>query len=199
LTGTTVAARKDRRPRSFFFAPASRGRRRADWIGRELGAVGMLNVQYAVKAPVSAGFRVPERGRVFVSVANRHKRECVFPAKALREMGYDLVSTRGTAKVLRSYGVPVEEVPKVGARESTIIDLIDTGEIVLVVNTPVGRKSVEDERAIRPAGGRPCPSSRPRRRDRRPIVLRLGADARRYIMERAGRSMTAAAGAATSR
>jgi carbamoyl-phosphate synthase large subunit len=112
-----------------------------------------------IKAQMSSGLRVPEKGRVFVSVANRHKRECVFPARALQQMGHGLVATRGTAKVLRSHGIPVEEVPKVGSGDSTILDLVDSGEIVLVVNTPVGKKSVEDEKAIRVAASRrrvPC-------------------------------------------
>jgi len=112
-----------------------------------------------IKAQIAAGFRLPRKGRVFVSVANRHKRECVFPAKAIREMGHDLVATQGTAKVLRAHGIPVEEVPKVGSGDATIIDLIERGEIVLVVNTPVGKESVEDEKAIRLAAIRqrvPC-------------------------------------------
>jgi carbamoyl-phosphate synthase large subunit len=112
-----------------------------------------------IKAQIAAGFRVPGKGRVFVSVANRYKRECVFPAKALHEMGHGLVATRGTAKVLRSHGIPVEEVPRVSTGDSTVIDLIEEGEIVLVVNSPVGRGSVEDEKAIRLAAIRkrvPC-------------------------------------------
>jgi carbamoyl-phosphate synthase large subunit len=83
----------------------------------------------------------------------------VFPSKAVHEMGHGLVATSGTAKVLRSHGIPVEEVPKVGTGDSTIIDLVENGDIVLVVNTPVGKRSIEDERAIRIAASRkrvPC-------------------------------------------
>jgi carbamoyl-phosphate synthase large subunit len=112
-----------------------------------------------IKAQIASGLRVPKTGRVFVSVANRHKRECVFPSKAVHEMGHGLVATSGTAKVLRSHGIPVEEVPKVGTGDSTIIDLVENGDIVLVVNTPVGKRSIEDERAIRIAASRkrvPC-------------------------------------------
>jgi carbamoyl-phosphate synthase large subunit len=112
-----------------------------------------------VKAQIASGLKVPKKGRVFVSVANRHKRECVFPAKAVHEMGHGLVATRGTAKVLRSHGIPVLEVPKVGTGDSTIIELLENGDIVLVVNTPVGKRSLEDEKAIRLAANRkrvPC-------------------------------------------
>jgi carbamoyl-phosphate synthase large subunit len=102
-----------------------------------------------IKAQMAAGFRLTGKGKVFISVANRFKRECVFPAKALASMGHSLVATSGTAKVLRSHGIPVDEVPKVSSGDPRIIELIDNGDIVLVVNTPVGKTSVEDERAIR--------------------------------------------------
>ena len=61
--------------------------------------------------------------------------------------------------MLRGHGIPVEDVPKVGTGDATIIELIERGDIVLVVNTPVGKKSVEDEKAIRLAAIRkrvPC-------------------------------------------
>ena len=112
-----------------------------------------------VKAQIASGLKLPKKGRVFVSVANRYKREIVFPAKAVHEMGHGLVATSGTAKVLRSHGIPVDEVPKVGTGDSTIIDLVESGDIVLVVNTPVGRRSIEDDKAIRLAANRkkiPC-------------------------------------------
>jgi carbamoyl-phosphate synthase large subunit len=112
-----------------------------------------------VKAQIASGLKLPKKGRVFVSVANRHKREIVFPAKAVHEMGHGLVATSGTAKVLRSHGIPVEEVPKVGSGDSKIIELVESGDVVLVVNTPVGRRSIEDDKAIRLAASRkkiPC-------------------------------------------
>ncbi|MBP2680236.1 MAG: carbamoyl-phosphate synthase, large subunit, partial [Candidatus Krumholzibacteriota bacterium] len=112
-----------------------------------------------VKAQIASGLELPRKGRVFLSVANRYKREIVFPAKAVHEMGHGLVATSGTAKVLRSHGIPVDEVPKVGSGDTRIIDLVESGDIVLVVNTPVGTRSVEDDKAIRLAASRkkiPC-------------------------------------------
>ncbi|UCH85335.1 MAG: carbamoyl-phosphate synthase large subunit, partial [Candidatus Latescibacterota bacterium] len=102
-----------------------------------------------IKAQMAAGFRLPAKGKVFISVANRFKRECIFPAKTLAAMGHSLVATSGTAKVLRSHGIRVEEVPKVSSGDSRIIELINNEDIVLVINTPVGKTSIEDERAIR--------------------------------------------------
>jgi carbamoyl-phosphate synthase large subunit len=112
-----------------------------------------------IKAQIASGFRLPKTGIVFISVANRYKRECVFPAKGLCDMGYTLVATSGTAKALRSHGVPVEEVPKISTGDHRIIRMIETGEIAMVINTPVGSRSVEDEKAIRLAASRkkaPC-------------------------------------------
>ncbi|UCG52267.1 MAG: carbamoyl-phosphate synthase large subunit, partial [Candidatus Latescibacterota bacterium] len=112
-----------------------------------------------VKAQIASGFRMADEGKIFVSVANRFKRESVFPAKALAQMGYELVATSGTAKVFRSHGIPVRVVPKVSTGDTQIINLIENGEITLVINTPVGKKSVEDEKAIRLAASRrkvPC-------------------------------------------
>jgi len=102
-----------------------------------------------IKGQMAAGFQLRAKGKVFISVANRFKRESVFPAKTLVAMGHSLVATSGTAKILRSYGIPVDEVPKVSSGDPRIIDLIDSGDVVLVVNTPVGKTSIEDERAIR--------------------------------------------------
>jgi carbamoyl-phosphate synthase large subunit len=102
-----------------------------------------------IKAQMAAGFGLVRKGKVFISVANRFKRECVFPAKSLTTMGYSLIATSGTAKVLRSHGIPVDEVPKVNSGDARLLDLIENGEVVLVVNTPVGRVSIEDEKAIR--------------------------------------------------
>ncbi|MEJ2719955.1 MAG: carbamoyl-phosphate synthase large subunit [bacterium] len=102
-----------------------------------------------IKAQMAAGFGLVRKGKVFISVANRFKRECVFPAKNLAAMGYSLIATSGTAKVLRSHGIPVDEVPKVNSGDARLLDLIENGEVVFVVNTPVGRVSIEDEKAIR--------------------------------------------------
>ncbi len=104
-----------------------------------------------IKAQIASGFKLSEVGAVFISVANRYKRECVYPAKGLRDMGYTLVATSGTAKVLRSHGVDVQEAPKVSTGDRRILDMIESGEIAMVINTPVGSRSVEDEKAIRMA------------------------------------------------
>jgi carbamoyl-phosphate synthase large subunit len=65
------------------------------------------------------------------------------------ELGYQLVATRGTARFLRRNGVPCRDVFKVREGRPNAVDMIENGEIQLVINTPLGRGAEIDERAIR--------------------------------------------------
>jgi carbamoyl-phosphate synthase large subunit len=86
---------------------------------------------------------------VFLSIRDDDKRSIAFMARSLVEMGYGLVATRGTARFLGRNGVPCREVFKVHEGRPNIVDLLDNGEIQLVLNTPLGRASEFDEKAIR--------------------------------------------------
>ncbi len=111
------------------------------------------------KALGASGSALPERGTVFVSVANRDKRAIVFPAKRLADMGFRLLATKGTAGVLQRAGIPVERVTKVSEGGSSVVDLIRAGRVDLVVNTPFGRGPRSDGYFIRTAAasaGVPC-------------------------------------------
>ena len=101
------------------------------------------------KAYLGAGDSLPETGAVFLSMRDDDKRSITFMAKKLVELGYELVGTRGTARYLRRYGVPCREVFKVHEGRPHAVDLIEAGEIQLVINTPLGRASNYDEKAIR--------------------------------------------------
>jgi carbamoyl-phosphate synthase large subunit len=101
------------------------------------------------KAHLGSGEPLPASGTVFLSIRDDDKRACTFMAKKLVELGYQLVATRGTARFLRRNGVPCREVYKVREGRPNAVDMIDNGEIQLVVNTPLGRSSEFDERAIR--------------------------------------------------
>ncbi len=107
--------------------------------------------------------KLPTKGTVFISVANRDKRAVIFPAKRLVDLGFQLVATEGTARVLRRAGVAVEVVPKVSAANPdnvpTIVDRIASGDLELVFNTPFGRGARTDGYYIRTASieaGVPC-------------------------------------------
>ncbi len=95
------------------------------------------------KAQTAAFGSLPVGGKVFVSMANRDKRSMVFPIKVLADLGFEILATQGTAEVLRRNGVVVTVVRKhfegAGpAGEPTSVQLIASGEVGLVVNTPHG-------------------------------------------------------------
>ncbi len=101
------------------------------------------------KAYLGAGDSLPESGSVFISLRDDDKRSITFVAKKLIELGYDVVATRGTARYLRLNGVPCREVYKVREGRPNAVDLIEAGEVQLVINTPLGRASGYDDKAIR--------------------------------------------------
>jgi len=103
------------------------------------------------KSQICANQSLPIEGKIFISVKDEDKRQVVFLAKKLFEMNFGIVSTKGTAKVLRSNGVEVEVVAKVGDGANDLASLIKNGEIKLIINTPSGERSQSDMRSIRAA------------------------------------------------
>jgi len=101
------------------------------------------------KAHLGSGDPLPTSGTVFLSVRDDDKRSITFMAKKLVELGYELVATRGTARFLRRNGIPAREVFKVHEGRPHCVDLMENGEIQLVLNTPLGRQTEYDEKAIR--------------------------------------------------
>ncbi len=95
------------------------------------------------KAQTAAFGSLPTSGRVFVSMANRDKRSMIFPVKVLADLGFEILATQGTAEVLRRNGVHAGVVRKhfdgPGPNgEKTTVQMIQDGEIDLVINTPHG-------------------------------------------------------------
>jgi carbamoyl-phosphate synthase large subunit len=101
------------------------------------------------KSQIGAGVNIPLKGKVFISVMNKDKRSIVFLAKKLADLGFEIVATKGTAKVLVNNGIPVQTVFKMGEGRPDIVDQIKNGQIHLVINTPSGKKPKADEVAIR--------------------------------------------------
>ncbi len=118
--------------------------------GEVMGIASDFRTAFA-KSQICANQALPESGRIFISVKDDDKRGISFLAEKLESLGFSLVATHGTAKVLRANGVPVEEVDKRGEGERDVIDLIRDGEIHLVINTISGKKSHDDLRPIRAA------------------------------------------------
>ncbi len=130
--------------------------------GEVMGIDSNFGLAFA-KAERSANVRLPVKGTVFISVANRDKRSVIFPAKRLHDLGFNLVATGGTAQLLKRAGVDVEMAPKVSAggdpEARNVIERIAAGEIDMIFNTPFGRKARSDGYFIRTAAvdaGVPC-------------------------------------------
>ncbi|HVU20052.1 MAG TPA: carbamoyl-phosphate synthase large subunit, partial [Rhizomicrobium sp.] len=101
------------------------------------------------KSQIGAGHRLPQSGQVFISLKNDDKDEAIAPARALVDMGFRLVATRGTAKSLEESGLPVTVVNKVLEGRPHIVDAIKNGEIQLIFNTTEGVQALADSASIR--------------------------------------------------
>jgi len=111
------------------------------------------------KAQLAAGQKLPRKGVVFISVSDRDKRHVAALGQELAAVGFRMVATRGTAAALRAAGVEAEAVYKVNEGRPNIVDLVKTGKVDLIINTPLGRESFYDEKSIRRAAiryGVPC-------------------------------------------
>ncbi|HEY1470196.1 MAG TPA: carbamoyl-phosphate synthase large subunit [Candidatus Acidoferrum sp.] len=126
--------------------------------GEVMGISTSFGLAFA-KAQLAAGQKLPQAGTVFISVNDRDKRHIGPLGKELVALGFKLVATRGTASALHAAGVECEAVFKVNEGRPNIVDLIKTGKVNLVFNTPLGRESFYDEKSIRRAAIRyniPC-------------------------------------------
>ena len=104
-----------------------------------------------LKAQLGAGTRLPREGTVFISVNDQDKRGVVEIARGLHEMGFQIVATRGTQKIIKNAGIACDFVYKVNEGRPNVADLVKSQQVHLIINTPLGRTSFYDERAIRRA------------------------------------------------
>jgi carbamoyl-phosphate synthase large subunit len=118
--------------------------------GEVMGMGDSFGLAFA-KAQLAAYHRIPTEGRVFISVNEHDKPGAVPIARALASLGFKLVATRGTAQVLRAGGLKVERVYKVNEGRPNVVDRIKDRKLDLIINTPLGRASRFDEKAIRRA------------------------------------------------
>ena len=121
--------------------------------GEVMGVAPTFPAAYA-KAQIAAGSDLPHDGTVFISVADRDKRSIVSIARDFARLGFDVVSTGGTAKTLARSGVPCRKVNKIGEGSPDILDMIVNDEIQLMINTPFGHGARGDGYELRLAGVR---------------------------------------------
>ena len=120
--------------------------------GEVMGVGWSFGEAYA-KALIGSGMTLPTEGGVFLSITDRQKDESLVAlAQRLRHLGFELHGTSGTQGYLAERGVPCSRVFKVREGRPDIVDHIKNGEIQLMINTPLGKKAVHDERAMRLAG-----------------------------------------------
>ena len=103
------------------------------------------------KAQLAAGNVLPESGRVIVTVNDDDKETMTPIVRRLQDLGFEIAATEGTREHLRRLGVRSALANKVGEARPDIVDQIVSGEVALLVNTPLGRKSQYDDYAMRRA------------------------------------------------
>lgn len=116
--------------------------------GEVMGLDDDLGVAYA-KSQMAANSPLPLKGKVFISVSEPHKTDVAQIAKLYADLGFELVSTSGTAAVIEKAGLKVERVFKLNEGRPNTIDLLKNREIQLVINTPSGQSPRADEVKIR--------------------------------------------------
>ena len=118
--------------------------------GEVMGSASDFGMAFA-KAELAAGEALPTSGTVFLSTHDRDKADLVPVARQLNGLGFQLIATSGTAKALREEGLEVVSVLKVHEGRPNIEDLIRSGGVQLVINTPIGRQAAHDDRYLRRA------------------------------------------------
>ncbi|MCC6581753.1 MAG: carbamoyl-phosphate synthase large subunit, partial [Phycisphaeraceae bacterium] len=116
--------------------------------GEVMGIDSSFPIAYA-KSQIAASCPLPLSGKVFLSVREMDKPHIVEPAKALVEMGFQLICTRGTAEFLAKHGVKSELVNKISVGRPNAIDLIKNRELALIINTPTRKGIKTDEGRLR--------------------------------------------------
>ena len=118
----------------------------------EVMGVGDTFAEAFVKSQLAAGVKLPSTGKVFISVRGADKLGAVEIAKSLRDMGFAVLATRGTAAVLAAADVTVTVANKVAEGRPHIVDMIKNGEISLIINTVDSKRSaMQDSYSIRHA------------------------------------------------
>jgi len=118
--------------------------------GEAMGFADSFGMAFA-KAQIAADGGLPLTGAVFVTVNDSDKPTVVPIARRLHELGFRILATEGTAQHLRARGIPAERVAKVHEGRPNAIDLIVSGEVHLLINTPLGKFTQQDDYAIRRA------------------------------------------------
>ncbi|AFY91555.1 carbamoyl-phosphate synthase large subunit [Chamaesiphon minutus] len=119
---------------------------------RSTGEVMGIDVEFGrayAKAELAAGQKLPLTGKVFISTSDRDKIAVVPVARDLIALGFKIIATSGTKKVLEEHGLVVESVLKLHEGRPNVVDIIKNGQIQLIINTPSGEEAQADGKLIR--------------------------------------------------
>src|SRR5438105_2513441 len=116
--------------------------------GEVMGLDADLGIAYA-KSQMAANAPLPLNGSVFISVSDAHKKDVVSVARQFAELGFEIISTSGTATVLEKAGLKVQRIFKLAEGRPNALDLLKNQEIHLVINRPSGQARHADEVKIR--------------------------------------------------
>jgi carbamoyl-phosphate synthase large subunit len=126
--------------------------------GEVMGVSERFSMAFA-KSQLAAGTVLPSAGNIFVSVADKSKPAIVDLASRLHKLGYTLLATDGTARLLDAADIPTRRVKKISEGHPNLLDFLTDGDVALVMNTPRGKGARTDEGKIRAAAvqaGVPC-------------------------------------------
>ncbi|SFP62647.1 carbamoyl-phosphate synthase large subunit [Geopseudomonas sagittaria] len=115
----------------------------------EVMGVGDSFAEAFAKAQLGASEILPTGGTAFISVREDDKRFVAQVARDLIDLGFDVVATAGTAKLIEAAGLPVRRVNKVTEGRPHVVDMIKNDEVSLIINTTEGRQSIADSFSIR--------------------------------------------------
>ena len=121
---------------------------------RSTGEVLGLSTSYGrafYKAQEAAQVTLPLEGSVLFTIADRDKAAALEPVRLFRDLGFEVMATKGTHEFLKEKGIETTLVSKLGFGRPDLVDAVKTGKINLLINTPSGRKSSEDSSDIRKA------------------------------------------------
>jgi carbamoyl-phosphate synthase large subunit len=126
---------------NIFLSPEMKSTGEAIGFDRNLGSA-------FAKAELSAGSELPTGGTVFISVNENDKIKSIAIARDFEDLGFNVIATKGTSKLLNDNGVFSKNIFKVGEGRPNIVDAVKNNEIDIIINTPLGVVAREDEYAI---------------------------------------------------
>ena len=121
---------------------------------RSTGEVMGIDEQFPLafaKSQIGAGNELPSQGTVFISMARQHKQLMIEPARSLIQLGFQIICTSGTARVLREAGIEVADIRKLQEGRPNLLDHMANGEVQFIFNSPSGKGARTDEGRIRSA------------------------------------------------